>query len=120
MSAVLLDFDFEEEEQGLSVATFKVGPEETESFLVGAATILPTEVQAKRGRIMLWQQQETGYEQVGEYDTKGSPYALAALPEGRVAVAVNSQVSFAVFTHSLILTERLLGPHHRDIDSEFL
>lgn len=94
---MLLDFDFDEEEQGLSVAVLKIGIDESESFVVGAATVLSDEIQAKRGRLLLWQHQESGFEQVTNYDARGSPYAIAQMPKGRLAIAVNASVCCAKF-----------------------
>lgn len=74
-------------EEGQSVAVRRI--DDHTQFVVGTAVVLPDEPEPTRGRLLLLTKEG---EIEAEAELSGCPYAVAVLPGGEVAVAVNSQV----------------------------
>ena len=98
VAAVLLNYEFDEDEQGTAVAAVQLGSENRAHFVVGSSTILPTEKQPRRGKLITWHFDGSEYQSSPICDAKGAPYAFAQLPNGRVAVTINAQVSCMLIT----------------------
>ena len=80
-------------EEGQSLAV--VNNNGHEFVVVGTAFINSNESEPSRGRLIALQEEEHSqkYSQIAQSEIGGCPYALAALSDSRIAVALNSQVN---------------------------
>ena len=90
----MADFPLDAYEEARSVACLSLCSDDNEDrFVVGTGFIHPEEAEAKRGRVIVFQNAGQGiYTHAGEAETRGAVHAVAQLQDGRFAVSSNHEV----------------------------
>ncbi|KAH9372440.1 hypothetical protein HPB48_012863 [Haemaphysalis longicornis] len=82
---------FRDNEYAMSIVSTRLGDDPTDYYVVGTATILPDEPDAKHGRITVFCWANGKLELVTEQELKGAPYTLLEFG-GKLLASVNSTV----------------------------
>ncbi|XP_077558107.1 DNA damage-binding protein 1-like [Haemaphysalis longicornis] len=82
---------FRDNEYAMSIVSTRLGDDPTDYYVVGTATILPDEPDAKHGRITVFCWANGKLELVTEQELKGAPYMLLEFG-GKLLASVNSTV----------------------------
>lgn len=97
MRVVVSSIDFDDSEQGESVAVVSPAPDST-CYLVGTSKILTTDAEPTSGHLLVVAaDQDTSFAVVSRLPIGGCPYALAPLGSGFAAAAIQSQVRLSLF-----------------------
>lgn len=92
---MLLDYEFQEDEEATCVACVRPKDSSRDVFVTGSGTLLNGEIISKRGRLVIFRSTDdhaASFQQAAELSLAGAPYSVASLADGHVVAAVNASV----------------------------